>query len=61
MIDNAEKIAGNLPKYATNLSLSCYPDEKDQAIYINVSYDFIPEKFIEMVRSVDGSDECKED
>lgn len=49
IIDNAEKIAGNLPEYTTDLSLSCYPAEKDQAIYISVSYDFIPEKFVERV------------
>ena len=47
LIDNAEKIAGGLPTYANRLSLTCYPDEKDEAIYINVSYDFIPEEFIE--------------
>lgn len=46
LIDNAEKIAGNLPPYSRDLSLTCYPSERDQAIYINVSYDFIPERFI---------------
>lgn len=47
LIDNAAKIACSLPKYVNNLSLTCYPDEKNQAIYINVSYDFVPEKFVE--------------
>ena len=47
LIDNAEKIAGNLPPYSMDLSLTCYPSETDQAIYINVNYDFIPEEFIE--------------
>ena len=47
LIDNAESIAKSLPKYARDLSFTCYPIEEDQPIYINVNYDFIPEKFIE--------------
>ena len=47
LIDNAAKIAGSLPKYSSRLSLTCYPDERDQCIYINVNYDFIPEEFVE--------------
>ncbi len=54
LIDNAVKIVCGLPKYATNLSLTCYPDEKDQAININVSYDFTPENFVDRCR------ECNE-
>lgn len=46
LIDNAEKISGNLPPFSKDLSLTCYPSESDQAIYINVSYDFIPESFM---------------
>lgn len=46
LIDNAEKIAGNLPKYSKRLSFTCYPAESDGPIYINVSYDFIPENFL---------------
>ena len=46
LIENAEKIAGNLPKYSKCLSLTCYPAESDEPIYINVSYDFIPENFL---------------
>ena len=46
LIDNAEKIAGNLPAYTKDLSLTCYPDEKDSPIYISVNYDFMPENFI---------------
>ena len=53
LIDNAEKIAGNLPKYSKDLSFTCYPAEGDEAIYINVSYDFTPEKFVERVLSDD--------
>lgn len=49
LIDNAEKIAKNLPKYTRSLSITCYPAEKDQEIYINVSYDFAPEKFIDRI------------
>ena len=44
--ENGEKIARNLPTYTRDLSLTCYPAEKDQPIYINVSYDFVPEDFI---------------
>lgn len=47
LINNAEKIAAGLPEYSTGLSLTCYPDEKDEAIYINVNYDFVPEKFVD--------------
>ena len=47
LIDNAEKIAANLPRYSRDLSLTCYPSEEDHSIYINVSYDFVPEKYIE--------------
>ena len=61
LIDNAEKIAGNLPKYSKCLSLTCYPAESDEPIYVNVSYDFIPEKFFARCSSDTGSDECKED
>ena len=53
LIDNAEKIAADLPEYSTRLSLTCYPDEKDDAIYINVSYDFVPESFINRIKSGD--------
>lgn len=53
LIDNAEKIAGNLPKYSKDLSFTCYPEECDEAIYINVSYDFTPEKFVERILSGD--------
>lgn len=52
LIENAEKIAGNLPTYTRDLSLTCHPAEKDQSIYINVNYDFVPEDFIK---------KCKED
>lgn len=45
LIDNAEKIAGNLPKYNKRLSFTCYL-QKAMDRYINVSYDFIPENFL---------------
>ena len=53
LINNAEKIAAGLPEYSARLSLTCYPDEKDEAIYINVSYDFIPELFLNKIKSGD--------
>lgn len=59
LFDNAEKIAGNLPTYAKDLSLTCYPSEEDGAIYINVSYDFMPEKYIERISNT-GSREARD-
>ena len=56
LIDNAENIAANLPKYSKRLSLTCYPEGDDQEVYINVSYDFVPEKFIERYCSGDDTD-----
>ena len=55
LIDNAERIVEGLPMYSKNLSLTCYPAEKDEAIYINASFDFCPEKFIE--RTISGESE----
>ena len=46
LIYNAEKIAGNLPEYAKNLSLTCYPSEVTHEVYISVGYDFIPENIV---------------
>ena len=51
LIYNAEKIAGNLPMDHSRLSLTCYPAENDEAIYINVSYDFVPEQYINRIIS----------
>lgn len=49
LIDNAEKIVDGLPSYSRDLYLTCHPSEVEQAIYINVSYDFIPKEFINRV------------
>ena len=57
LFNNAEKIASGLPEYANSLSLTCYPDEKDQAIYINVNYDFVPEKFVDRRRDCNGKED----
>lgn len=51
LIDSAEKIAKGLPVYSSNLSLTCYPAENDQQIYINVNYDFIPCTYMERMNS----------
>ncbi len=48
LIDSTEKIAKGLPVYASNLSLTCYPAEKDQKIYINFN---IPCTYIERMNS----------
>ena len=34
LIDNAEKISENLPKYSKDLFFTCYPEEGNEAIYI---------------------------
>ena len=46
LIDNAERIAGNLPAYCTSLTMTCYPDKTDEHMYISVNYDFVPEGYI---------------
>ena len=46
LIDNAEEMVGN-HKFLTDVTVTCYVSEKDHAPYINVSTDFLPEKFIE--------------
>ena len=46
LIDNAENIANNY-KYMSDLTITCYPAEMDAEPYINVSTDFVPEKYIE--------------
>lgn len=46
LIDNAEKMVGDY-KFLTDLTITCYVNKRDNAPYINISTDFIPEKFIE--------------
>jgi len=46
LIDNAEKIANDF-KYHTDLTITCYPTEKDRAPRIIVETEFIPEKIVE--------------
>ena len=46
LIDNAEKIANDF-KYHTDLTITCYPTEKDTAPRIIVETEFIPEKIVE--------------
>lgn len=46
LIDNAEKIANDF-KYHTDLTITCYPVEKDQCPRIVVETEFVPEKIIE--------------
>lgn len=48
LIDNAEKIVCDY-KFMTNLTITCYVNERDHAPYISINTDFIPEKFIERV------------
>ena len=49
LIDNAEKIVDGMPPYSRDLYLTCHPTEIEQAVYVNVSYDFIPKSFINRV------------
>lgn len=46
MIDNAEKIAGDM-HYQRSITITCYVDEKDEPPYITIDASFYPEKFIE--------------
>lgn len=46
LIDNAEKIVNDF-KYNTDLTITCYPTEKDTAPCIIVETEFIPEKIVE--------------
>lgn len=53
LIDNAEKIVNELPKYTRNLSFTCYPEDDDDSVYVSVNYDFIPEQYVERRRNSD--------
>ena len=46
MIDNADKMVGDF-KYLTDVTVTCYVNERDRAPYVSVSTDFIPEGFFE--------------
>lgn len=46
LVANAEKIANNY-KYRCGLTITCYVDSTEEAPYISVNTDFIPEDFIE--------------
>ena len=46
LIDNAEKIANDF-KYPTDLTIICYPCEKDDFPHIVVEQEFVPEKIVE--------------
>lgn len=49
LIDNAEKIVGDY-KFMTDLTITCYVNEKGNAPYINVSTEFLPENLIERAK-----------
>ena len=46
IIDNAEKIANDY-KYVSDLTITCYPLDRDCAAHIVVTTEFAPEKHIE--------------
>jgi hypothetical protein len=46
LIDNAEKIVNDY-KYLKDLTITCYVNEHDEAPYISIDSDFIPEKYLE--------------
>lgn len=51
LIDNAEKIAGNLPHYSRDLCINCDVSCIDGPVYLTVSYDFTPEDYIQRLGS----------
>ena len=46
LIDNAEKMVGDY-KFFMDITITCHPNETDQAPYISVDTNFVPENFIE--------------
>lgn len=46
LIDNAEKIANDF-KYHSDLTITCYPVERDSYPHIIVETEFVPEKIVE--------------
>lgn len=46
LIDNAEKIVNDF-KYHADLTITCYPTEKDNYPRIVVETEFVPEKIVE--------------
>lgn len=56
LIDNAEKIAGNMLPYSRDLYVSCDVSCVDEPVRINVSYEFVPEDYIHRYGS--GEKEC---
>ena len=46
LIDNAEKIVNDF-KYHTDLTITCYPCERDEYPRIVVETEFVPEKIVE--------------
>jgi hypothetical protein len=49
LIDNAEKMVGD-HKLLTDVTITCYVNERGCAPYISVSTDFMPEQFFERVK-----------
>ena len=49
LIDNAENIV-NECKYLSGLRITCYVDKHENAPYINIDTDIVPEKFIERIK-----------
>lgn len=46
LIDNAENIVGNY-KYLGEVKIACFPSDRDEAVHIEVTNNFYPEKWIE--------------
>ena len=46
IIDNAEKIASDY-KYEGSITITCYPNFRDEAPHIIVETEFYPEKIVE--------------
>ena len=46
LIDNAENIVSNY-KYLGEITITCFPNDRDEAVHIEVTNDFYPENYVE--------------
>lgn len=51
LIDNAEEIIGDY-KFFRDITITCYVNGRDEAPYISVDTDFVPENWIERVKNL---------
>ena len=46
LIDNAESMVGNY-KYLGEITITCFPTERDEAVHIEVTSSFYPQSYCE--------------